>query len=200
MQFNIFACGVGGQGILSITDILALAAVDTGVKVRGSETHGMSQRFGTVFASVRLGEVYSTLIPDRSADVLIGMEPVEAIRYARYIGSKGYVIINTQPIPSSASVLTKIPYPKVEEILKALAEYTEQSRIISLNATKIAQQLGASIVQNMVLLGALSAIPGFPLSKESLIKAMKKQLKEKFHKLNAKAFEVGESRAREIVQ
>ncbi|MHA1227317.1 MAG: indolepyruvate ferredoxin oxidoreductase subunit beta [Candidatus Hodarchaeales archaeon] len=199
MQYNIFACGVGGQGILSITDILALSAVNSGIKVRGSETHGMSQRFGTVFATVRLGDVFSTLIPDRSADVLIGMEPVEAVRYARYISPNGYVIMNTQPIPSPASVLTKSPYPDIDEIIQALEDYTDQSKIISLNATQIAQNLGASIVQNMVLLGALSAIPGFPLTKESLMEAMKKQLKEKFHDLNTKAFEAGISRAKSIL-
>ena len=90
MYYNIFVCGVGGQGILSITDIISISAVNMGLKVRGSETHGMSQRFGTVFATVRIGDIHSTLIAERTADVLIGMEPVETIRYAKFTSSLFY--------------------------------------------------------------------------------------------------------------
>jgi len=191
MYYNIFACGVGGQGILSITDIISMSAVDIGLKVRGSETHGMSQRFGTVFATVRIGDIFSTLIPERSADVLIGMEPVETIRYAKYLKNGGYILMNIEPIPSPSSIVSKNPYPDLDRILLFLSKFTEKSKIIAIEATKLAQEIGSPIVQNIVLLGGLYAVPGFPLPKDSLINAIKSQLKEKYHDLNEKAFTMG---------
>ena len=200
MNYDIFACGVGGQGILSITDILCIAAVDNGIKVRGSETHGMSQRFGTVFATVRFGDVYSTLIAERSADVVIGMEPVETIRYSKFIKPDGFFIMNTQPIPSPASILSKSPYPSLNAIIDALKKYTSADRVIAFNATELAQNLGATIVQNIILLGALQKLPNFPLSKDSLINAIKRQLKPEFHALNEEAFEIGEQKVKELLK
>jgi indolepyruvate ferredoxin oxidoreductase beta subunit len=77
MEYEIFLTGIGGQGILSITDILCNTAVEMGFKVRGSETHGMAQRGGTVESNVRFGDVFSPLIMERASDVLIGFEPIE---------------------------------------------------------------------------------------------------------------------------
>ncbi|WP_455139651.1 indolepyruvate oxidoreductase subunit beta [Candidatus Hodarchaeum mangrovi] len=196
MYYDIFACGVGGQGILAITDIISMSAVEIGLKVRGSETHGMSQRFGTVFATVRIGDIYSTLIAERSADVLIGMEPVETIRYAKYLKAGGHILMNIEPIPSPYSIVSKISYPELEKIMLALSKFTDKDKIIAINATKLALELGNSIVQNIILLGGLYAIPGFPLPKDSLIRAMKKQLKEKFHEINEKAFTLGQNQVK----
>ena len=189
MEYQIFLAGVGGQGILSVTDILCNAAVDMGFRVHGSETHGMSQRGGSVFSNVRFGDVYSPLIMERDSDVILAFEPTEALRYAHFIKPNGICLVNIHPIPSPSFTLTKSNYPEVESIIKALETYSPH--IVPIYATKLASDLGMSIVQNIVMLGALSAVPGLPLSKDSLIAALKKQFKAKHFNLNLQAFEIG---------
>lgn len=189
MEYQIFLAGVGGQGILSMTDILCNAAVDMGFRVHGSETHGMSQRGGSVFSNVRFGEVYSPLIMERDSDVILAFEPTETLRYAHFIKPNGICLVNIHPIPSPSFTLTKSSYPEIESIISALKTFSPN--IISINATKLASDLGMPIVQNIVMLGALSAVPGLPLSVESLKASLKKQFKAKHFNLNLQAFEVG---------
>ncbi|MFX0170851.1 MAG: indolepyruvate oxidoreductase subunit beta [Candidatus Hodarchaeota archaeon] len=189
MEFQIFLAGVGGQGILSVTDILCNAAVDMGYKVHGSETHGMSQRGGTVFSNVRFGDVYSPLIMERDSDVLIGFEPIETLRYAQYIKPNGICLVNIHPIPSPSFTLTKSSYPSLDGILSALKRYS--MNVISIDATKIASDLNMPVVQNIVMLGALSTISNLPLTEDSLINALEKQFRKKHYKLNLEAFQLG---------
>ena len=189
MEYQIFLAGVGGQGILSVTDILCNSALEMGFKVRGSETHGMSQRGGSVFSNVRFGEVYAPLIMERDSDILLGFEPIEALRYAQYVKPEGTCLVNTHPIPSPSFTLTKSSYPDIESIISALKSFC--SNIISLDATELATDLGMPIIQNNIMLGALSAVPGLPLTVESLKSALKNQFKAKHFTLNLKAFETG---------
>ncbi len=189
MEYQIFLAGVGGQGILSVTDILCNAAVDMGFKVHGSETHGMSQRGGSVFSNVRFGEIFSPLIMERDSDVLLGFEPTEALRYAPYVKPNGLCLVNIHPIPSPSFTLTKSSYPEIKSIVLALKTYTPN--VVSIDATKLASELGMSIVQNIVMLGSLSAVPDLPLSVDSLKIALKKQFRAKHFNLNLKAFEIG---------
>jgi indolepyruvate ferredoxin oxidoreductase beta subunit len=189
MNYQIFLAGVGGQGILSVTDILCNAAVEMGYKVRGSETHGMSQRGGSVFSNVRFGDVYSPLIAEGTSDILVGFEPTEALRYAQYIKSDGYNLVNTHPIPSPSFILTKNTYPQIDLVLTNLKKYSPN--VFSLNATKLAEELGQPIIQNIIMLGILSAVPGLPLKNETLKRALKQQFKPQFYDLNLKAYELG---------
>ncbi len=189
MEYEIFLTGIGGQGILSITDILCNTAVEMGFKVRGSETHGMAQRGGTVLSNVRFGDVYSPLIMERASDVLIGFEPIEALRYAKFVKPEGHILVNTFPIPSPSFVLSKMNYPDISEILSSLKEYC--SNVVQIDATKIALELKMPIIQNIVMLGVLSAISDLPLTEEALNFALKKQFKPKFYDLNLKAVNLG---------
>ncbi|MFX0122733.1 MAG: indolepyruvate oxidoreductase subunit beta [Candidatus Hodarchaeota archaeon] len=189
MEYQIFLAGVGGQGILSVTDILCNAAVDMGFRIHGSETHGMSQRGGSVFSNVRFGDVYSPLIMERDSDVILAFEPTEALRYANFIKNSGIFLVNIHSIPSPSFTMTKSSYPDIESILSALKGYSPN--IIAINATKLASDLGMPIVQNIVMLGALSAVPGLPLSVEALKAALKKQFKVKHYNFNLQAFEIG---------
>ena len=189
MNYQIFLAGVGGQGILSVTDILCNAAVEMGFGVRGSETHGMSQRGGNVFSNVRFGDIYSPLIMERSADILIGFEPTEALRYANYIKPDGVILVNTHPIPSPSFILSKNTYSPIETILTELKSYC--TNIYPLDATKYATELGRPIIQNIIMLGTLSAVPKLPIENSVLKNALKKQFKEKFFPLNLDAYEKG---------
>ena len=189
MEYEIFLTGIGGQGILSITDILCNAAVGMGFKVRGSETHGMAQRGGTVESNVRFGDVFSPLIMERASDVLIGFEPIEALRYAKFVKPDGHILVNSFPIPSPSFVLSKTNYPDISDILTSLKEYC--SNVVLINATKIALELKMPIIQNIVMLGALSAISDLPLTEAALYFALKKQFKPKFYNLNLKTVKIG---------
>ncbi len=192
MEYNIFLSGVGGQGILSVTDILCNAAVEMGFKVRGSETHGMSQRGGSVFSNVRFGDVHSPLITERTANILLAFEPAEALRYAQFVKSDGYSLVNTHPIPSPSFILSKNTYPEINAILTKLKIYCE--RIFTLDATQLATDLGKPIIQNIIMLGSLSAVPGLPITNSSLKEALKLQFKTQFYDVNLQAYELGRKR------
>ncbi len=197
MKYEIFLAGVGGQGILSVTDILCKAAVETGFSVRGSETHGMSQRGGSVFANVRFGDIHSPLIMERTADILVAFEPAEALRYAQFVKSDGYCLVNKHPIPSPSFILSKETYPEIKVILNQLHRYSEH--VFSLNATQAATELGRPIIQNIIMLGSLSAVPDLPLSDSALRLALKKQFKPQFYDLNLQAYQLGRSKFEEFL-
>ncbi|MBQ7195091.1 MAG: indolepyruvate oxidoreductase subunit beta [Bacteroidales bacterium] len=153
MKQDIILCGVGGQGILSIATVIAQAATAAGLHIKQAEVHGMSQRGGDVQSDLRLStdEIFSDLIPDGSADLIISMEPMEALRYIPRLNAGGAVV-------SAAEPLVNIPdYPDQNEILRALsalphAEVREISRI--------AREAGNPKGSNMVLLGIASKYIG----------------------------------------
>ncbi|SDC61824.1 indolepyruvate oxidoreductase subunit beta [Williamwhitmania taraxaci] len=159
MKTDIVLAGVGGQGILSIAAVIGLAAVSQNLFLKQSETHGMSQRGGDVSSHLRIskGEVASDLIPLGAADLILSVEPMEALRYLPYLSPKGYVVTNLTPF-------NNIPdYPSVEELhasVKALP------RVIAVDADAIAKEAGSARASNIVMLGAAS--PYINISFESL--------------------------------
>jgi len=198
--YEIFLAGTGGQGILTVSDIICDAANNMGLQIRGAETHGMAQRGGSVVAYLRIAKdnVYAPLISERSADVLASFEPVEALRYAKFVKTKGVIITNTSKIIPSFVTISNKPYPNVEEVLTEVKGYTE--KVISFDATETAQKLGAAIAQNVVILGALSAVEGFPIPEEELMKSLKSTVKQKFVDLNVNAFIEGRKKAEELLK
>ncbi len=197
MEYQIFLAGVGGQGILSVTDILCNAAVEMGFTVRGSETHGMSQRGGSVFSNVRFGNVHSPLIMERTADILLGFEPAEALRYAQFIKPAGYCLVNKHSIPSPSFILSKDTYPEINTIVTELKLYSRY--VFAQDATKLATELGKPIMQNIIMLGSLSAVPDLPLTDNVLQMALKQQFKEPFYKLNLEAYNLGRAKFEEYL-
>ncbi|NOZ59108.1 MAG: indolepyruvate oxidoreductase subunit beta [Euryarchaeota archaeon] len=188
MLTNILIAGVGGQGIILLSDVLGNAAISSGLSVRGSETHGMAQRGGSVVAHVRIGEARSPLIPRGRADYLLALEPLEALRYLDYLKEGCLAAVSTSPIPP-ASVHAKVAgYPCVEEVLEELSEYAEVFRV---NALKLAKRAGAVLTANVVMLGALSALPGFPLDAQTLRESVASRVPPKTVEMNLKAFNLG---------
>ncbi|MHA2298400.1 MAG: indolepyruvate ferredoxin oxidoreductase subunit beta [Candidatus Hodarchaeales archaeon] len=189
-KYEIVLCGVGGQGILTVTDIICNTALQKGLKVRGSETHGMAQRGGSVMSNIRIGkDIHAPLIPERSADVILALEPIEALRYARYVKPDGCVIFNNYTIPPPNLNLDKKEYPPIDKIIENLKDFTDN--FVQVNATKLAEQAGAIISQNIVLLGAFAALEGSPITKDDLLAEMKRYIKSKFVEMNLTAFESG---------
>jgi len=149
MKKDIILAGVGGQGILSIAAIIGYAAVESGYYLKQAEVHGMSQRGGDVQSHLRISnkEIYSDLIPQGGADLIISVEPMEALRYLPFLSEAGWLITNT-------NTFENIPdYPNKTELLGVIKAHP---RNIALDAEQIAQDLGSNRMMNMVVLGAAS--------------------------------------------
>lgn len=149
MKIDIILAGVGGQGILSIATTIGYAAVNNGLYLKQAEVHGMSQRGGDVQSNLRISdeEIFSDLIPKGQADLIISVEPMEALRYLPLLSETGWVITNDQPFNNISN------YPAVDDIMGELSKLPQK---IIINADQIAKDLGSPRSANMVILGAAS--------------------------------------------
>lgn len=187
--YNIYISGVGGQGIIKTSTVIGEAAMKSRMPVFMSEVHGMAQRGGGVSTELKIGDSYSPIIENGSADILISFEPVEALRAIPKISNNTYVIVNKSPIYPFNLRESEIPYPDIEIILEELNNKSRE--VFALDANKIANESGHPLSMNMVMLGSVTAINGFPLKKEIIIDSMKVNLPEKSLDINLKAFENG---------
>lgn len=190
-SMSIEMVGVGGQGILLASKILGRAAMNSGINVIMSEVHGMAQRGGVVVTSVRLGDAYSPLISDGSADILFGFEPVETYRGIRRLKKGGTIIMNLDPIVPIYVSLGKQKYPSIEEMVAEIRAHFPETKTI--RATELAEKAGAAITANVVMIGALSAVEGLPFTKEEMLEAVRQSVPPKVRDVNRKAFELGYS-------
>jgi indolepyruvate ferredoxin oxidoreductase beta subunit len=188
VKTDIIVVGVGGQGILTCSNILARASMNAGLNVLTSEVHGMAQRGGSVEVHVRIGDVYSPLIPLGSADFMIALEPVEALRKVEYLNEKSTVLMNTKTIVPITVTLGMAKYPSLDEIVESLKSVTEN--VVTVNALELAEKSGNVRAINVVMLGVLARIlPLFSL--EDLKKAVVDVLPKKLQEVNVKALEFG---------
>jgi len=161
MTYDIILAGVGGQGVLSLATVIAAGASRAGLHIRQSEVHGMAQRGGSVLAHLRLSDstIYSDLIPRGKADLVLAMEPLEALRYTDYLAPDGAVVSATEAFRNIDA------YPELERILASLRLIVKHRLV---DATPLAKQAGHPRSANVVLVGAAS--PFIPLE-ESLFRA-----------------------------
>jgi len=182
---NIILAGVGGQGILLTAEILGTAAVQEGCNVRVSEIHGMAQRGGSVVSHVRIGEkALSPTVLEGTADIIVGLEPMETLRNIRFASKNTIVLVNTEPFEISGA-----QYPEVEEILKKLRCFTQN--IILIDAVTLAKKAGTVATQNIVMLGALAAVGKLPMKTETLKEGIRELVPTKYLDINMRAFELG---------
>ncbi len=155
MKRDIILAGVGGQGILSIAAVICSAAVRSGFRIKQSEVHGMAQRGGAAQAHVRIAAqpIHSDLIPLGAADLILAMEPLEALRYLPWLAPHGRVISNAETIRNTAA------YPPDEAVLAGLR--AEENTFL-FDATAIARDLGQPRAVNMALLGAAATLLPYP--------------------------------------
>jgi len=191
-EYNIVLCGVGGQGTILASKVIAQTAVRLNQKCRVGETHGMSQRGGSVISHVRIGEnIYGALTPDAHGDLMIAFEPVESLRYMNYLKKDAYIILNNQPIIPTSVNSGLATYPAYTEIINHLTQISKN--IIDLPATKLSEEIGGVLFLNMVVLGTAVKVPGFPYSKEQMMESIKELVKPQFIDTNLRAFEAGVS-------
>lgn len=149
MKKDIILCGVGGQGILSVATIIGEAATNAGVNLKQAEVHGMSQRGGDVQSNLRLSTepIYSDLIALGGCDVIISMEPMEALRYIPYLSQNGIIVTSNIP-------LVNIPnYPDIQDIL---SELSRLPKVVQLDIEQVAKEAGSVRSANVVLLGMVA--------------------------------------------
>ncbi|AZV57673.1 indolepyruvate oxidoreductase subunit beta [Clostridium sp. AWRP] len=182
---NVMLCGVGGQGTILASKILSTGLVDAGYDVKMAEIHGMSQRGGSVTTQVRYGKkVYSPIIGNGSADILVSFEAMEALRYLKELKPDGHVVVNEYKIPTSTTLAGLEEYPEdVIEVVKSKAN----TNVI--DAAKIAGDLGNKKAMNVVLLGSLIKL--MKLENLNWEDAIKKCVKPAFIELNIKALNEG---------
>jgi indolepyruvate ferredoxin oxidoreductase beta subunit len=185
MKYDIILAGVGGQGVLSVSAIIAASALEEGLFVKQSEVHGMSQRGGAVLANLRLadGTIASDLIPLGSAAMILSMEPLESLRYLRYLRKDGTLITSSNP-------LVNIPdYPELEGLLGTIRALPNA---VLVDSEKLAREAGSVRATNMVMVGAASHRLPVPVEAiELLIKTTFGRKGEKVVESNLAAFRAG---------
>ncbi len=187
-NFNFLMAGVGGQGTILASNILAETGLELGYDVKTAEVHGMAQRGGSVESHVRWGEkVYSPLVEQGKANYIIGFEMLEAGRWPMYLHKDSVVLINRYRIPPPPVNLGKATYPP-EQAIEAILS-AKGSKLLWIDATEIAREMGNPAMVGVVLLGALSGLVG---GAENLwLNVIERLVPSKFVEMNKKAFLAG---------
>lgn len=186
MTHNLVFAGVGGQGVVLASEVLALVAAAEGYDVKQGEVHGAAQRGGAVVSHIRFGErVYSPLNLRGQADVFVAFEKLEAVRHAHYLKPGGILIVNDYRIePTLLNAAVKYPDDPIG-FLKS-----KPCRVLVLSATETARALGNERVASLIILGAVSKF--VPLKADSWNRVLRERIPAKFLELNQRAFAEGQ--------
>jgi indolepyruvate ferredoxin oxidoreductase beta subunit len=197
-EFNIMFTGVGGTGVLTAARILASAALTEGQNVRMGEIHGMAQRGGAVNCTIRMGEnVHGPIIPTGRADLLLSVEPVEALRNINYIMPSGTIIVGEYRITPTGVLLGRSEYPSDEEILQNLSKF---AKVITFDAARQAQEAGGILTMNTVLIGAVIGLNLLPIKEETVIAAIRDVLPNRYHEMNFAALQKGKNAPKKTIE
>ena len=194
---NVIVTGVGGQGNVLVSQFMGRALVRAGYHVTIGETYGASQRGGAVMSHLRISRQaqYGPLIPSGQADVILGLEPVETLRVLAQYGNPAVTVItNSRPVYPLAVAIGAARYPTVEEIMSALEALSASAWLI--NATDIAVELGAPILANIIMVGALVGAGVLPLRPEEVEQEFQESLSDDRLEMNLKAFRRGLAEAK----
>lgn len=189
-ELNIIVAGVGGQGVVLISEILGNAAVRNGFKVRGSEVLGMAQRGGSVFSNIRLGtEVESPMTSDGKCDMLVALEPSEALRNIQYLNKTSIVIFNIRKVIPATVSMGKSTYPEIEQIKERLQAVA--SKVIALDALELAEKAGNRQSINVVMLGTLFGCGKMPINVATVKTLIRERFPTRTAEVNLKALDLG---------
>ena len=189
MRKNIILCGVGGQGIVLTSKLLAAAAMAKGIPVMSAETIGMAQKGGSVFSFLRMGEeLYSPMFPKGTADLLIGFEPAEAVRALPYLKKGGAAVVSVKAVQPVTATLSGKSYD-AEGILVYLRKAVPN--LVEVDTEAICAECGSAKVANVALLGAAAACGALGLTVDEVEAALERRLPAKFLEMNRKALREG---------
>lgn len=189
---NILLTGVGGQGNVLAARLIINVAMAEGYEATNAEIYGSSQRGGSVTSHIRIFEQgeYGPLVPEGSADIIVGLEPVEVMKCLKKFGNPSVKVI-LDPSPSAITNLMGrvMDYPDIDEIIDACEKLSQELRVVE--ATELAEELGAPVVHNMILVGCLTGSGWIPLSSDSFKTAIRTTFSGETADVNLKALEKG---------
>lgn len=191
-HLDLIIAGVGGQGNLLASRVIAEAALREGFSVRIAETYGVTQRGGPVYSQVRIGDVvYGPMIPKGRANLILGLEPIETLRRAvDYLAPGGSVVMNTRLNVPLETKLGRQPNLTLEAIREHLHRL-KVGELMEVDALELAEQAGGAATMNVVMIGALLGLKGFPLGYQSLVEALKSTIRPSYLERNLRSLEKG---------
>ena len=198
-EFSVYMSGVGGQGLVLLSNVIGAACASSGIRALTGEQHGLSQRSGSINVHMRIGEeIMSPLITIGGADALLALEALEALRYVEYLQPGGVVLMNSRiqrPISETAVHIKDkaIKYMSVEDVKNRLGQVTD--KISAVDALGIANKAGNPLTENIVMLGALSTLEAFPVPESALKDSVAANVPKKAVEVNLKAFDLGKEAA-----
>jgi len=197
--FRVVIAGVGGQGTLLASRLLAQSAIEDGHPVRIGETYGMAQRGGPVMSHIQIGgKVHAPQICPGEADVLLGFEEGEAVRRGvSYLKLGGLALVNSRRLPPVEVISGIVEYPSSSDLMSLLTKVTDN--IVTFYAMDLAEEAGDPITANVVMLGALCESRLLPFSEAIVVKVLTRTVRPAYHAVNLKAFKLGKMAFREAL-
>ncbi|OGS42259.1 MAG: hypothetical protein A3K67_00880 [Euryarchaeota archaeon RBG_16_62_10] len=202
-EFSVYLSGVGGQGLVLLSNVIGSACASAGIRAITGEQHGLSQRSGSINIHLRIGEqVRSPLIPIGGADALLALEALEALRYIEYLRPGGVVVMNTRiqhPVTETKAHMADkaARYMSAEDVKARLSQVTD--KIAAVDALEIARRAGNPLTENIVMLGALATLEDFPVPEDALKQSVAENVPRKAVEVNLKAFDLGQAAAHDFL-
>ncbi len=184
-SYDIMIVGIGGQGTILASNILGEACLIEGRSVRGAETHGMAQRGGSVESHVRIDGKFGPLIAPGTADLLIGFDMLEGLRYSHFLKAEGKMVLSRRMVIPTSVFVQGLAIPSEEDIIGKLSRIS----LCLIDAEEVAREAGSALAANVVMLGAASR--QIPLAEESLVCAVERLVPQKTIEINTRAFVMG---------
>ena len=197
MEYNIIIAGVGGQGVVTLGSLIAEAAMDAGLNVVMSEIHGLSQRGGSVSVDVRIGDVRSPIIPDGSADLIIGLEGMEGFRMLGKARPSTLLLVNSRRMTPVYLSMRGKEYPDLEKMAKASGD---AARIVFVDAETLAREAGSEKAAGTALLGVVLVVHKIPVSESNVNSAISSRFSGRTLVLNHKALGLGMKYGAELLK
>ncbi len=198
-EFSVYMTGVGGQGLVLLSNVIGAACAAAGIRALTGEQHGLSQRSGSINVHMRIGEdIRSPLIPVGGADALLALEALEALRYVEYLRPGGIVLMNSRvqhPVSETEEHMRDkaARYMSADDVRARLLQVTDKVSLI--DALGTARRAGNALTENIVMLGALSTIEAFPVPEEALRRSVEDNVPKKAVEVNLRAFDLGKEAA-----
>ena len=188
VQHNIIIAGVGGQGVVTLGLMISNAAMSAGQKAIMSEIHGLAQRGGSVSVDVRIGDYYAPIVPDGDADIIVALEPLEALRSLRRAGPHTVMVMSTEKLPPVSLGINRKQYPEIDDISRAIQK---EVKLHSINALELARAAGNYRAVNTVIAGFLYGLGLLDIPREILEGEITRIFSGKAAEANLAAFNSG---------